>query len=404
MGQILTMPVILAFAAAAIAIAALTLSKFSSRDRWIATVTPLASIIGSGFLISGPILAKEFGAAAAPAMLLLLAIAYSVGAVIRFNIAYAEPLLLHARRGAPFRRIAQFGQVTLAIAYAISVAYYLKLLAAFAMRAAGIESEFLSNLLVTAIIAALVVIALTGSLRRVEYVAHGSVSVKLGLILGMLAALAAAWVIRSGYPLVLPAVDLGRGSLPLLLGLLITVQGFETSRYMGGLYGRQLRIQTMKEAQLISTVIYLAFLILLTPYLGEAAGTQGVAGILDVMRGIAPALGVIVLGAAVASQLSAAVADSIGATGLAVELSGGRLTIPLSFLAASALAIAVVWLTNPFSVVAVASRAFAAFYAVQCLLALIVARRIGKSFAVQGGMLLMLLICLLAALTGAPAE
>ncbi len=404
MGEIFTLPVILAFVAAAIVIAALTLSPFSRRNRWIATVTPLASIIGSGFLISGPILAKEFGAAAAPAMMLLLAIAYAVGEVIRFNIAYEEPLLVHAAPGAFFRRIAQLSQVTLAVAYAISVAYYLKLLAAFATRAAGIESQFVSNVLVTAIIGSLVLLAMTGSLRRIEYVAHGSVSIKLGLIVGMLAALAAAWVLRSGQPLVLPPVNISGGSVALLLGLLITVQGFETSRYMGEMYSRRLRVETMKQAQLISTVIYLAFLILLTPFLGAAADTQGVAGILDVMKGIAPALGIIVLGAAVASQLSAAVADSIGATGLAVELSGKRLTIPMAFIVASALAIAVVWLTNPFSVVAVASRAFATFYAVQCLLALIVARRIGKPLVVQAGIALMLAICAVAALTGAPAE
>lgn len=387
-----------------VVIAALTLSAFRKRDHWIATVTPLASIIGSGFLISGPILAKEFGAAAAPAMMVLLAIAYAVGAVIRFNIAYVEPLLAIAGKGVPIRRLAQVAQVMLAFAYAVSVAYYLKLLAAFVMRAAGMESELLSNLFVTAIIGSLVLLAFTGSLRRIEYVAHGSVSIKLGLIVGMLAALAADWVIRSGTPLVLPPVRIGPESVPLLLGLLITVQGFETSRYMGGLYGRQMRIDTMRQAQLISTVIYLAFLILLTPNLGAAAETEGVAGILDVMESIAPVLAVLVLGGALASQLSAAVADSIGATGLAVELSGKRLTIPLAFLAASALAIAVVWLTDPFSVVAVASRAFALFYGTQCLIAFVVARRVGKSLWMQAGIAAMLVVCVMAALTGAPAE
>ena len=45
-----------------------------------ATVTPLASIIGSGFLISGPLLAREFGGAAFWAMAVLLLLAYAVGA------------------------------------------------------------------------------------------------------------------------------------------------------------------------------------------------------------------------------------------------------------------------------------------------------------------------------------
>src|SRR5690606_38881785 len=77
--------------AAGIAVwAALTFSRIADSPRWMATVPPLASIIGSGFLVCGPLLAREFGMLAAPAMGLLLLLAYAVGAVIRFNIAEAE--------------------------------------------------------------------------------------------------------------------------------------------------------------------------------------------------------------------------------------------------------------------------------------------------------------------------
>ena len=163
--------------AVAIAItAALMLSKFGRSDQWIATVTPLASIIGSGFLVCGPLLAREFGLYAAPAMAVLLLLAYAIGGVIRFNIAHAEPHLAHARSNDTAHWMARVGQVVLAIAYAVSVAYYLKLLAMFALKAAGSHSELIANVIVTAILGVLALLALSGGLRRVEHVAHASVS------------------------------------------------------------------------------------------------------------------------------------------------------------------------------------------------------------------------------------
>ena len=49
-----------------------------------------------------------------------------------------------------------------------------------------------------------------------------------------------------------------------LLGLLIVVQGFETSRYLGGEHPAKQRIATMRAAQLISAVIYIVYIGLCT--------------------------------------------------------------------------------------------------------------------------------------------
>ena len=144
---------------------------------------------------------------------------------------------------------------------------------------------------------------------------------------------------------------------------------------------------------------------MLTPLLGRASQTEGVAGILDVMALVAPGLGVLVLVAALASQLSAAVADSIGSGGLMNEVSRRRLSVPLAFALANALAVAVVWLTDPLQVVAVSSRAFAIYYALQCALAVAVSRRLGgASTARQAGFVVIGIVCLVAALVGAAAE
>ena len=344
----------------------LTFGSIARSETWRATVTPLASIIGSGFLICGPLLAREFGSGAIVAMALLLAIAYAAGAVVRFNIAHVED---HAETLAFNDRFAwtmRAAQVTLAIAYAVSVAYYLKLLAEFILKAVPIADTLhtlVSNSIVTVIIGGFTLLTLSGDLRKVEHAAHTSVSIKIGLIAGLLAGLATWWATTPAVEVALPSVRVSWSGLPLLLGLLITVQGFETSRYLGEIYDRPTRIRTMRLAQWLSSVIYMLFLALLTPVLGRAAHAEGVAGIYDVMGFVAPLLGLFVLGAAVTSQLSAAIADSIGSGGLLVEVSRKRFSVRTAFITASALSVAVVWLTNPFQVIALSSRAFAAFYA-----------------------------------------
>ena len=59
---------------------------------WRATITPLASIMGSGFLVCAPLLYANVGNYAVWAMSGLLVLAYGVGSVIRFNIRYGEPV------------------------------------------------------------------------------------------------------------------------------------------------------------------------------------------------------------------------------------------------------------------------------------------------------------------------
>lgn len=385
----------------------LSFGRFARTDGWRAIVTPLASIIGSGFLICGPILAREFGRAAILAEAALLLIAYVAGAVIRFNIIHVENYLGRASPTEPVAWLARVTQGVLALAYAISVAYYLKLLAEFLLKPFATDPAWhalASNGIVTLIILAIIALAFGNGLRRVEHLAHGTVSLKIGIIAGLLAGLACWWLTsRSADPL--PEARVGWDSIPLLLGLVITVQGFETSRYLGHAYDQATRIRTMRHAQWIASAIYLAFLALLTPFLGRAAEAEGVAGILDIMTIVSPALGIFVLIGALSSQLSAAVADSIGSGGLMSEVSRRKLSVGSAFALAGVLAIAVVWLTDPFEVVAISSRAFALFYALQCALAWTVARRTGVGrwpqfigFAAVG------LICLVAVLVGAPAE
>jgi len=70
----------IAFVVVAVAgVGLLLFAPFTRTALWRATVTPLASIIGSGFLVSAPLLAREFGGYAAPAMALLIVLAAFIG-------------------------------------------------------------------------------------------------------------------------------------------------------------------------------------------------------------------------------------------------------------------------------------------------------------------------------------
>ena len=85
--------------AAALTVAALVFATLTflpavrSSSLWRATVTPLASIMGSGFLVVAPLLYETVGRFALFAMMGLLFVAYLLGSVMRFNIRHTEPLL-----------------------------------------------------------------------------------------------------------------------------------------------------------------------------------------------------------------------------------------------------------------------------------------------------------------------
>ncbi|MEZ5660666.1 MAG: hypothetical protein R3E83_19815 [Burkholderiaceae bacterium] len=81
--------------------------------------------------------------------------------------------------------------------------------------------------------------------------------------------------------------------------------------------------------------------------------------------------GMLVLGAAM-SQFSAAVADTAGAGGLFHEISSKHLRPRLGYCLLVVVAIALIWAGDVFEIVALASRLFAFYYLLQCLVALTV--------------------------------
>jgi hypothetical protein len=105
--------------------------KAATKNLFVATTTPLASIFGSGFLVIIPILAGAVGPYAWLAMICVCALVYAEGSVLRFNIRNTEPMLEAGT--APLRAVhlERTSDLALVVAYAISVCLYIRILAAF---------------------------------------------------------------------------------------------------------------------------------------------------------------------------------------------------------------------------------------------------------------------------------
>ncbi len=371
---------------------------------WRAIATPLASIIGSGFLVSVPILRDLSGSWATGLMAALLTMAYLVGAAVRHNILHVEPLLENDKTVRSILSLERISHAALAFAYFVSVAYYLVLFSTFLLKPFGVADEFTVKLIVSLCLA---LIGLTGLLRgfkaeeRLEIYA---VSTKLAVIGGLLAALVAhaLFLVFDGGVSTLPG-HFELGNVPVLLGLLIVVQGFETSRFLGDAYPAELRVRTMKQAQLISAAIYLAFFLAMTPLFGVNTGLGGVAAIVDMLAPVSAVLPVIIIVGALASQSSAAIADTLGAGGLVRDVSARRISIRHAYLLTAIIAALVTWETDVYALITLASRCFAFYYALQCLIAAISAHRLNRSKQ-AAGFLLVSLICTLAVILGAPVE
>ena len=235
--------------------------RLAGSSSWKATVTPLASIMGSGFLVSAPLLAGIVGNLAIVCMAALLLLAYAVGGAIRFNIRHFEPIENDGH--GPVQDVAFVSRVVLAGAYFISVTYYLQLLAAFLLNAVHVQNGVAAHAITTLLLLIIGGVGISRGLDELEAVEKYAVSLNLGMIGALLIGLAIynidlLWGGDWKLPEVSSEIDLH--DLRILLGLLIVVQGFETSRYLGDQHPADQRIATMRAAQLLSAAIYLLFI------------------------------------------------------------------------------------------------------------------------------------------------
>ena len=362
---------------AAIALLFMFHPRLTKSERWQATLTPLSSIIGSGFLVIAPLLASVVGKYSPFAVMGIVVLAYAIGGVIRFNITHAEPLLHRKKDHPSLYKIDLLANTVLSFAYVTAVAFYLSLLSSFLLNYAGFsESPGLERTLTTTII---VFIAATGFIRGLgglEKLEGYSMSLQLSIVAALLVGVFVYdyHFIQSEQSLTFDVQDRGWITKACILcGILLVVQGFETSRFLGEKYSAEIRVQTMRRAQIISGVLYVLSVTALMPIVQhiDLENIQ-IAEIVSATGLAATALPLMLIVAAIMSQFSAAVADTVGAGCLASESSSRRISTNYGYLIVSIFAIILIWTADLLEIITFASRAFALYYLLQCVIALIV--------------------------------
>jgi amino acid transporter len=338
-----------------------------------ATVTPLASILGSGLLIIVPVLERTLGAWSVFGAAAICAVAWLVGTVIRHNVIAAEQRETAGTLDRWTGRLERLADVVIVVAYVISVALYLRIMAQYVVGFFNSAGSTLWEPIIACVAVGIIVVigALRGfkGLNRLDRV---SLIVVLGLttVLGIVllihdGATAATRSLRLPPVPALPPLSI----LLILGGIVITVQGFETVRYLGAQYDAPTRVWASRVAQLVSTSIYIGFVAVATPVmgLGSKAGPDNT--LLDITARIAPWLALPLVLSAVLSQFSAAIADTAAADGNLRDLNKW-FRGPRPYLISGAAVIVLAAFVPTLTIVAVASRAFAAYYAIQSVIAL----------------------------------
>jgi hypothetical protein len=361
---------VVAVSAAIIMVWVLLRPAVRDAELWRATVTPLASIIGSGFLVVAPLLAVTVGSAALLAMFAIVALSLFIGNAIRYNIrGNGRDFVSNSVSGTVM--LERLSGVAVALAYVVSVAFYIRLLASFVLSFFSIESAYPGDALATAVLLFIGFYGRKNGLRGLERLEEYSVTVKLAIIVSLL-----LWLIYHnvvfGYPLnTLPVRDYSLWEqIRILAGMILIVQGFETSKYLGSEYSPTVRARTMFWAQILASIIYLVFIALVMPYMVNLnTATISETSLIDAVAVITVLLPPLLVIAAVMSQFSAAIADTLGAGGVLEEESKNRLKPAVIYPAITIAASLLIWTTNIFELVSIASRAFALFYLLQALLA-----------------------------------
>lgn len=349
----------------------------SLKTRIAATSTPLASIFGSGFLVIVPILAAAVGPYSVWAMAAVCALAAGVGSVIRFNIRNAEPVLAGQPPEATLS-LERASDLALVLAYVISVCVYIHILSAFVLGGVGVDDPIDKDLLTTSIIAVITAVGVVRGLDVLEdleqWALYATLLTIALLFVGFGSYDAAAWSSAQG--LAAPkAVDHTPWEIATILGgTLIVVQGFETPRYMGEAFDAETRVRASRSSQIISTAVYIAFVALAMPLVHTLNGVYNDNSLIDLARNAAPWLAIPLVVAAALSQFSAAVADTLAATGNLEESTHEHLKERFGYLFVGGGAIVLTWSADTLEILALASRAFAFYYLLQCLVAVTVSR------------------------------
>jgi hypothetical protein len=367
-----------------------------------ARATPLASIFGSGFLVIVPILNGAVGPYSLVAMASVCALAYAMGSVIRYNIRNAEPQLAEGNASARVLRYERTANLALVMAYAISVCLYIHILAAFLLGGLGINTPRRENIVTVLIVAAIGALGRFRGLDMLLVMERWALKVTGVLVLLLLVAFIVfdyhAWVSHTLQWPTVPKQDLWT-VLTVVGGTLIVVQGFETSRYLGSEFDRELRVRSCRSSQIVSTIVYLLFVAAATPLMHFLGSEVQDNGLLILAAKAAIWLPIPLIVAAVLSQFSAAVADVVAAGGNVAESTSGRIDDRQAYVVICGIAIVMAF-ASTLTILSFASRGFAFYYFLQCLVGIAVSKSTTQKVAIGVLALILAFITLFAVPAG----
>lgn len=345
-----------------------------------ATVVPLANIMDVGFILFGPAIVLLAGFRAPLFMLGICLVAIAAGAAMAYNIRHYEPIA-GQQRGPD--RIEEISEWALLAASMVNIAYYTIVLMALVLFPFNANNPERRSALGAGMLLVIVVIGASGGMgwlnRQIDRTTAFNLAAVLGIVVAFLVfnlqeLMGDRWALGE-------ATAMGTEEFRKMLGLFAIVQGFEASRYIGVRFGAERRITTMRVAQIISTVVFVVFilslLVMFLPPVGEADGTA----IFVVSEEVGSLMPWLLLLAAVGSQSSAIIGATSSRSDMLVTRKVPRkLSFPIILIPATLLVIFV----DVNAAVNLASRVFAAYFTIQISLATLLAFRNRNWPAVAG--------------------
>ena len=347
-----------------------------------ATVVPLANIMDVGFILFSPAIVLLVGVRAPFFMLGICLVAVAAGFAMAYDIRHYEPI--HGQGGVP-DRIETISEWSLLGASMVNISYYTIVLMALVLLPFDANSPDRRSLLGVLLLSALIVIGMRGGMNKLNQVGDRTTAFNLAAVIGIVvafvvanvqAALGGRWDLGH-------SPELGPDEIRSMLGLFAMVQGFEASRYIGVRFGAQQRVTTMRIAQLISTVVFVVFVValmaaFLPPRPDIPADGRAIFAVSELIGGLLPWL---LLFAAIGSQTSAIIGATSSRSDMLVNNKIPRaITFPMILVPAILLVIFV----DLNVAVNLASRVFAAYFTIQASLATLLAARKQNWWAMAG--------------------
>jgi hypothetical protein len=369
--------------------------RIQQSKEYQATVVPLANIMDVGFILFSPAIVLLVGFRAPFFMLGICVVAIAAGLAIAYNIRHYEPV---AGQGGRPDRLELISQWSLLGASMVNIAYYTMVLMALVQLPFEWDSVDGRTVMGVTLLAVLVVVGMRGGMDFLNQLGNRTTAFNIAAVIGIVVAFIVANIqeMLGGRWDLGPSPELGSVELRKMIGLFAIVQGFEASRYIGVRFAAERRVSTMRIAQIVSTVVFVIFIVtLLLAFLPTPPGVpqdgRAIFAVSGLVGGLLPWL---LLLAALGSQASAIIGATSSRSDMLVNNKVARTTtFPIILVPAILLVVFV----DVNVAVNLASRVFAAFFTIQASLAAVLASRTQNWPAVAGfaGVGLMMLTILI---------